>query len=127
MRESGSGTAAVEVDDAPILVTREDDALVEGVVTRGVDQAETLKQIEGVAFCREIAAQVSARGIADPQFTNQVRIMQSALFQISQRLGVMLELLLIEIGGLLQHGGWIFPWSLRIEICDALAKGQASG
>src|ERR1035437_10055772 len=115
MRKGGSTTAAVEVDDAPVLEAREDDALVEGVMARGVDQAEALKQIEGIALCREMTAQVSARGIADPQFTNQVRIMQSALFQIPQRLGVMLELLLIEIGGLLQHGREVLHWSLRIE------------
>ena len=46
MRKGGSSTAAVEVDDASVVATREDDTLVESVVPRGVDQAEALKQIE---------------------------------------------------------------------------------
>src|ERR1700674_3741969 len=71
MRKGGSGTAAVEVDDASILATREDDTPVEGVVARGLDQGEAPKQIEGTALCREMPAQVSARGIADPQFPSQ--------------------------------------------------------
>src|ERR1035437_1914692 len=127
MRKGSSGTAAVEVDDASVLTTREDDALVEGVVARGVNQAEAQNQIEGTAPCREMTAQVSARGIANPQFSNQSGIVKSALFQIPQRLGVMFQLLLIENGGLLQHGGGVLHRSRRINISEALAKGEAPG
>ena len=74
-----------------------------------------------------MTAQVAAGGIADPQFTYQGRIVQSALFQIPQRLGVMLELLLIETSRLLQHGRGGLHRSLRIKISEALAKGEAPG
>jgi hypothetical protein len=80
--EPGSDTAAVEVDDALILATREDQTPVEGVVARGVDQAEAPKQIEGTALCHEMTAQVSARGIADPQFPYQGGIVEPASSQI---------------------------------------------
>src|ERR1700681_963099 len=125
MRKGGSGTAAVEVDDASVLATREDDTPVEAVMARGLDQAEAQKQIERIALCREMTAQVSAGGIADPQFPYQGGIVESALFQISQRLGMTFELLLIENGSLLQHGGGVLHRSLRLKISEALAKGEA--
>ena len=105
MGEGGADTAAVEVDDASVLAAGEDDALVEGVVALRVEQAEALQEIEGIALGREMTAQAPARGIADPQFFDQGGIVQSALLQITQCLGVAIELLLIESGGLLEHGG----------------------
>src|ERR1700681_1582278 len=127
MRKGGSGTAAVEVDDASVLAAREDDTPVEGVMARGVDQAEASKQIEGTGLCHEMPAQVSARGIADPQFPYQGGIVEPALFQIPQRLGMTFELLLIENGCLLQHGGGVLHRSLGLKISQALAKGEAPG
>ena len=58
-----------------------------------------------MALSREMPAQTSAWSVANPQFLDQAGIVQSALLQILQCLGVAIELLLIERGGLLQHGG----------------------
>ncbi len=41
----------------------------------------------------------------DPQFCDQSRIAESSSFKITRSLGAAFELLLIEIGGLLQHDG----------------------
>ena len=37
----GSNTATVEIDDAPALAAREDDAPVEGIAALRIEQAET--------------------------------------------------------------------------------------
>jgi hypothetical protein len=73
-------------------------------------------------------AQAPARGVADVQFLDRAGIMQSALLQIAQRLGVAIELLLIESGGLLKHSsriGWRSP--VLLEVSEALAKRQMAG
>ena len=46
MSAGGSDTAAVEIDDASGLATREDDAPVKGVAALRVEQAETPQEIE---------------------------------------------------------------------------------
>ena len=43
MGEGAAGAAAVQVDDASVPVAGEDDALVEGVVALGVDEAGALQ------------------------------------------------------------------------------------
>src|SRR5207237_1659261 len=72
--------------------------------------------------------QASTRGIADAQFLDRGGIVQSALLQILQRLGVPIELLLIKSGGLLKHGGRI-GWrsTVLLEVSEALAEGQLAG
>ena len=76
----------------------------------------------------EMSAQVAAGGIANPEVLDQGGIVQSALLQIVQSLREAIELLLIESGGLLQHGGRV-GWrsTLLLEISEALAKGQMAG
>ena len=118
MGEGGSDTATVEVDDASALAAREDDAPVEGVAALWVEQTETLQEIEGIALRREMTAQAPTRGIANPQFFDQSRIVQSSLLKIAQCLGVAFELLLIENRGLLEHGE-----QSRLEECFA-ARGK---
>src|SRR5438045_8424672 len=73
-------------------------------------------------------AQASTGGIADAQFLDRGGIVQSALFQILQRLGVAIELLLIKSGGSLKHGGRI-GWrsTVLLEVTEALAEGQLAG
>ena len=73
-------------------------------------------------------AQAPAGGITDPQFFDQGGIVQSALLEIAQCLGVAIELLLIESGGLLQHGGRV-SWrsTLLLEVSETLAEGQMAG
>ena len=50
-------------------------------------------------------AQVSSRGITDAEFSDQSRIVQSAPDEIAHRFGRVIELLLIEDGSMLEHGG----------------------
>ncbi len=128
MSEGGIDTAAVEVDDASCLATREDDAPVKGVAALRVEQAETPQEIERIALSCEMTAQARAGGVADPQVLDRGGIVQSALLKIVQRLGVAIELLLIESGGLLQHGGRV-GWrsALLLEVSEALAEGQMAG
>ena len=128
MGEGGNDTATVEVDDASALAAREDDTSVESVAALWVEQAETPQEIEGIALRREMTAQAPARSIADSQFFDQSRIAQSSLLKITQCLGVALELLLIESGGLLEHGGRVgWKSALLLEVSDTLAKRQMTG
>src|SRR2546425_12318108 len=72
-----------------------------------------------------MSAQAPAGGVTNPQFLDRSGIVQSALFQIVQSLGVAVELQLIESGGLLQNGGRVGGRStLLLEVSEALAKGQ---
>src|SRR5205085_6519995 len=73
-------------------------------------------------------AQASTGGIADAQFLDRGGIVQSAVFQILQRLGVAIELLLIKSGGCVKHGGRI-GWrsTVLLEVSEALAEGQLAG
>jgi hypothetical protein len=128
MGEGGSDTAAVEVDDASALTAREDDAPVEGVAALWVEQTETLQKIARIALSREMSAQAPAGGITDPQFFDQDGIAQSSLLEIAPCLGVAIELLLIESGGLLQHGGRVSCESaLLLEVGETLAEGKMTG
>ena len=63
----------------------------------------------------EMTPKISAGSVADPQFFDQSRIVHSALLEIAKRLGVALELLLIEGSGLLARVGSVDPnaWRLR--------------
>ena len=55
--------------------------------------------------------------------------MQSALVEITHRLGVAIELLLIESGSLLEHGSGRIVWrsGLLLQVGEALAEGQMAG
>jgi hypothetical protein len=129
MSEGRADTATVEVDDVFVLSQGEDDALKESIRALRVDQASSSQQIEGIALCREMTAQTPAGCIADPELLDQGRIIKSTLNEIVQRLRVVIQLLLIESGGLLKHGGGrvVFGRGLWIEISDALMEGQTAG
>ena len=105
MSESGTDTAAVQVDDAACLAAREHDPSVKGVAALRVEQTETSQEMERIALSREVTAQTRAGCVTNPQVFDRGEIVQSALLKIVQRLGVAMELLLIESGGLLEHGG----------------------
>src|SRR5213592_2770638 len=67
-----------------------------------------------------MSAQAPAGGITDPQFFDQDGI--------APCLGVAIELLLIESGGLLQHGGRVScKRTLLLEVSETLAEGQMTG
>ena len=75
-----------------------------------------------------MSAQAPAGGVANPQFLDRGGIVQSALLQIVQSLGVAIELLLIERRGLLQDGVRVGGSStLLLEVSEALAEGQMAG
>ena len=128
MSEGRADTAAVEVDDVLALSQREDDAPIESIRALRVDQAGSSQQIEGIALCREMTAQTSSRSVTDAQFSHQGSIMKSALVEIAQRLRVVIQLLLIEVGSLIEHnGGTAFCRGLWIEASEALTEGQTAG
>ena len=54
MGEGDADTAAVEVDDASASAAGEDDALVESIVALGIEQAETLQEIERISLSGEM-------------------------------------------------------------------------
>src|SRR5260370_11511853 len=75
-----------------------------------------------------MSAKAPAGGITDPQFFDQDGIAQSSLLEIAPCLGVAIELLLIESGGLLQHGGRVSCKSaLLLEVGETLAEGKMTG
>ena len=51
MGTGATGAATVKVDEAAVLVAGEDDALVESVVTLGVNETGAPQPIEGIACC----------------------------------------------------------------------------
>jgi hypothetical protein len=55
--------------------------------------------------------------------------LQSALVEITQRLGKAIELLLIESGSLVEHSGGRIVWrsGRLLQVGEALAEGQVSG
>jgi len=105
MGEGAAYTAAVQIDDALVPVAGEDDALIEGIVTLGADETGAPQQIQGTALGEEVTPQAAAWGITDLQLFDQCGGVQSALFQIPLCLRVAIELLLVESGGALEHGG----------------------
>ena len=128
MSDGGTETAAVEVDQATVLATGENDAPIEGVASLRVEQADTPQEIERIAVLREMTAQAPARSVADAQFLDQSRIAHSALLKVTQRFGVGIELLLIERGSLLEHSGRVDGRSaLLLEVGEALAERQMAG
>ena len=72
-----------------------------------VDQADLPQEIEGITLCREMTAQAPTGRIADLEFPDQDGIMHSAPVEIAHRLGVVIELLLIESGSLFKHSAGI--------------------
>jgi len=92
VEEDVAETAAIEVDDAPLLATREGDASIEGVATLGVDEAETPQKRERTALSRKMAAQVSAGGVADAQLLDESGIVHSALLEIRLAVSASCEL-----------------------------------
>ena len=128
MGEGDTGTAAVEVNDTSPSAAPEDDAPVKGVAALRVEQAKTLQEIARIALSREMPTQAPTGGVADAQFFDQGGIVQSALFQIVQRLGAAMELLLIKSGGLLEHISRVGRRSaLLLKASEALAEGQMAG
>ena len=128
MREGSADVAPVDVDAGFALTQREDDALIESNRAVHVEQAELPQQIEGITLCRQMTAKGPAGGVTDLEFSDQVRITSRAPVEIAHRFGIVIELLLIESGGLFQHCGRIHcRTGLRIEAGEALAEGQMAG
>ena len=93
-----------------------------------VDQASSSQQGKRITLRGEISTQVSAGGITDAQLSDQSRIMKSALAQIAQRLGISIQLLLIEGRRLLEQRGRIsFCTRQRIQAGEGLIERQAAG
>ena len=87
-----------------------------------------MQEIARIALRREMSAQAPAGGITDSQFFDQDGIAQSSLLEIAPCLGVAIELLLIESGGLLQHSGRVScKRTLLLEVSETLAEGQMTG
>ena len=89
-----------------------------------VDQAGVEQQIEWIAQAGEMAPQVSAGSITDAEFFDQGGIVQSALFQISGRFRMTMELKLIEGERLLQQLGSGSGRQFLFEMCHTLAERQ---
>ena len=53
--EGVAETAAIKVDNASVLATREGDAAIEGIATLPVDQAEASQEIDRTALSHEMA------------------------------------------------------------------------
>src|SRR5215831_2326226 len=79
-----------------------------------------------------MAAQAPARSIANAQLLPQRNVVHSALLKIVQRLGVAVELLLIEGYRFLQHSGRVdgMDWKstlLLLEVAQGITEGQMAG
>src|SRR5438128_128509 len=74
-----------------------------------------------------MSPQVSAGGIADAQFFDEGGIAQPALLQIPHRLGMAVELQLVESGGFFQHVAVVGRRNVLPDVCDALAEREVLG
>ena len=75
-----------------------------------------------------MAAQASTGSVADLKFLDQDRIFETTLVEITECLGVAIELLLIESSSLLKHGGRVGFWTgLWIQAGEALVERQLAG
>jgi hypothetical protein len=101
--KGGADTAAIEVYNMSVLAAGEDNTPVEGIAALRVDETSALQRHQGVALIREMTPQISAGGIADPEFFDQGGFPHAALFEIASRFRVMPRLPLAESGSLLQH------------------------
>jgi len=80
MGKGGAGAAALEVDNATFLAAREDDALIEGVVALGVDEAGAPQQLARVALGHEITPQAPAGGIGS---VSGIRVLATHSYLVS--------------------------------------------
>jgi len=72
-----------------------------------------------------MSAQAPAGSITNPQFFDRGGIVQSALLQIVQSLGVAIELVLIESGSLRNHSGRID--GRRTELLEMFRRALPDG
>src|SRR6202453_4234333 len=125
MGEGRADAAAVEVDDVFALTQWEDDALIKSIRTLCVDKTGCPQKFEGVTFRCEMTTQIPAGRIAYTQFSNQGRMVNSALPEIAEGLRILIQLVLIETGRLFEHCDCIFFSSVRwIGISNAFVEGQ---
>src|SRR5215469_15072329 len=79
-----------------------------------------------------MAAQAPARSVANAQILPQCNVVHSALLKIAQRLGVAVELLLIERYRFLKHCGRVdgIDWRstlLLLEVAQGFTERQMAG
>ena len=84
------------------------------------------QEIERMTLRGQISTQASAGRIADAQFPDQCCIMHSAPPEITDRIGALIQLLLIERRGLFEHSAGINFRVISIETSQALAEGQTA-
>jgi hypothetical protein len=81
-----------------------------------------------MALRGEMPAQVPAWRITDAEFSDQSRIINPAPVEITRRIGIVIELLLIKSRGLSKHSrGVRLSDALRIQISHTLTEGQTAG
>ncbi len=125
MGKGGAHTAAVEVDDAMVLAARKDHPAAEGILTLLADQADLQEAFQGIAEGAEMRAQVSAARIANAEFLDQDRIVQSTLRQIVNAFGMAVQFELIETRGVFEQLGC--GCEFLQQVGDALAEGEMLG
>jgi hypothetical protein len=100
-------------------------ALIKSIRALCVDKTSCPQKFEGTTLRCEMTTQISAGRIADAQFSNQGRMVNSALPEIAERLRILIQLVLIESGRLFEHCDCSFFSSGRwIEISKAFVEGQ---
>src|ERR1700677_3022579 len=125
MGEGRAGAAAVKVDDALALTQREDDALIKSIRALCVDKTGCAQKFEGITLRCEMTTQISAGRIADAQFSNQGRMVNSEIPEKAARLRIPIQLVLIESGRLFEDCDcFFFPSGWWIEISEAVVEGQ---
>lgn len=82
MGEGRAPATAVEVDDVSLVAAGKNQAVIEGIAALRVEEADAPQQLKRVALGQQMTPQVSAGGIADPEFLDQAGIKQSALLKI---------------------------------------------
>jgi hypothetical protein len=124
MWESGADAATVEIDHATVLATGEDDAPAKGVAALMADQTRPQQQVQGIAQMDQMTSQIAAGSISEPQFFEEGRIIEAALPQILNGLGVAVQLRLVKGSGSVEQLGLGSDREVLLQVGDGFPEGE---
>ena len=94
---STAKTAAIEIDGAASIEARKHDTAIEGVLAL-MDEPGLDQQVCGISPLRQVAAEDSTRGVSDRELLDQSRIVHAPAVKVIHSLGILLQLLPVEVG-----------------------------
>jgi hypothetical protein len=104
-----------------------DDTSAKGIPALMVDQPGAQQQIRGVAEIGQMTPQIAARSITEAKFLHQVRILQTSILQIHDRLRTAVELRLEKGGSPHEQLGLRGQSDVLVQTGETFAKREVLG